>query len=93
MAGVREALDVAADHRNEERIRRGKRFRETVRKNRRHPSRVPFWLPGTSPRQLKRPVLHILGRRTPACRRSLSADLTRLGRESQVPAEQGTRGE
>ncbi len=53
---VGQALDRAVAYRNEERIRRGKRFRDTVRKNRRHHSRIPVWLRGTKPKQLKRPV-------------------------------------
>ncbi len=56
MAEVGEALDAAVAYRNEERIPRKKRFRDRVRKNRRHHSRVPVWLRGTNPKQLKRPV-------------------------------------
>ncbi len=44
VAEVGEALDAAVAYRNEERIRRGKKFRDTVRKNRRHQARIPVWL-------------------------------------------------
>ena len=43
------ALDRAVDDRSEERKARGKRFRDTVRKDRRHASRVPLWLRATVP--------------------------------------------
>lgn len=39
-----EALDAAVAYQNEEQIRRGKRFWDTVRKNRRHQARIPVWL-------------------------------------------------
>ena len=57
MSGVGEAPDAAAAHRNEERIRWVKRFRETVRRNRRPHSRVPVWVPGTNPKLPVRPVV------------------------------------
>jgi hypothetical protein len=44
-----EALDQAVEYRNEERKGRGKRFRDTVRNNRRHASKVPLWLRATIP--------------------------------------------
>lgn len=44
VAEVGDALDAAVGYRNEERQKRGKRFRDTVRKNRRHQARVPIWL-------------------------------------------------
>ncbi len=49
VAEVGEALDAAVAYRNEERIRRGKKFRDTVRKNRRHQARIPLWLRTTKP--------------------------------------------
>jgi transposase len=42
-AAVGDALDAAVAYRNNERLRRGKRFRDTVRANRRHQPRVPVW--------------------------------------------------
>ena len=48
---VGEALDRAVAYRNEERKRRGKRFRDTVRKDRRRLSKVPVWLRTTKPDQ------------------------------------------
>ncbi|MGI0130963.1 MAG: IS630 family transposase, partial [Thermoplasmata archaeon] len=56
VAEVGEAFDQAIEYRNTERKVRGKRFRDTVRKDRRHRARVPVWLRGTNPKQLKRPV-------------------------------------
>jgi hypothetical protein len=53
---VGEALDAAVAYRNEERIRRGKRFRDTVRKNRRHQARIPVWLRTTKPEVTSPPV-------------------------------------
>lgn len=50
VAEVGEALDAAVEYRNDERIRRGKRFRDTVRANRRHQARIPVWLRTTKPR-------------------------------------------
>lgn len=44
-----EALDRAVEYRNAERKERGKRFRDTVRANRRHASKVPLWLRATNP--------------------------------------------
>ncbi len=49
VAEVGDALDAAVAYRNEERRERGKRFRDTVRKNRRHASKVPIWLRATNP--------------------------------------------
>jgi transposase len=46
---VGEALDAAVAYRNEERIRRGKRFRDTVRADRRHQANVPVWCRATYP--------------------------------------------
>lgn len=48
-AELGEALDRAVEYRNEERKARGKRFRDTVRSNRRHASKVPLWLRATNP--------------------------------------------
>ncbi len=56
VAEVGEALDAAVAYRNEERIRRGKRFRDTVRKNRRHPARIPVWLRTTKAEVASEPV-------------------------------------
>lgn len=44
-----EALDRAVEYRNAERTERGKRFRDTVRADRRHASKVPLWLRATNP--------------------------------------------
>ncbi len=38
------ALDTAVRYRNEERLARGKRFRDTVRKDRRRRAKKPIWL-------------------------------------------------
>jgi hypothetical protein len=40
---VGDALDAAVAYRNAERVRRGKRFRDTVRENRRHQAKTPIW--------------------------------------------------
>ena len=37
-------LDAAVGYRNEERRARGKRFRDTVRKDRRRRAKTPIWL-------------------------------------------------
>ena len=50
---VGEALDRAVAYRNEERKRRGKRFRDTVRKDKRRLSNVPLWLRTTKPEQAR----------------------------------------
>lgn len=44
-----DALDRAVEYRNEERKARGKRFRDTVRADRRYASKVPLWLRATVP--------------------------------------------
>jgi transposase len=51
-----EALDRAIEYRNEERKVRGKRFRDTVRVNRRHHARIPVWLRATNPEHPSWPV-------------------------------------
>jgi len=53
---VGEALDAAVEYRNDERKRRGKRFRDTVRKNRRHQARIPVWLRTTKAEVTSPPV-------------------------------------
>ena len=53
---VGDALDRAVTYRNEEREKRGKRFRDTVREDRRHLAKVPVWLRGTNPEHPAWPV-------------------------------------
>ncbi|MFI5418306.1 MAG: IS630 family transposase [Candidatus Lutacidiplasmatales archaeon] len=50
---VGEAMDRAVEYRNGERRARGKRFRDTVRADHRHHSKVPIWLRATVPRHPK----------------------------------------
>lgn len=56
VAEVGDALDRAVAYRNEEREKRGKRFRDTVRGDRRHLAKVPVWLRATNPEHPAWPV-------------------------------------
>ena len=59
VAEVGETLFSAVAYQDEERIRRGKRYRDTARKNLRHRARIPVWLRTAKAEVTSQPVLWI----------------------------------